>query len=77
MTRAAHIWENCPGSTYSGSCTCTKKYDVASTMVHERGHAVGLAHSRQTHSTGHGAAASTNAMRLATLLQRSAVYPLM
>lgn len=54
------LWENCPNTGYSPAYTCSKKFDVGSTMTHELGHSIGLAHPSQTQAhTG------TNVMGLA------------
>lgn len=55
-TRRAY-WEGCPGSSYSGGYTCSKTMDVGSTMVHELGHAIRLAHPSQVANDGHGSSA--------------------
>lgn len=42
------LWESCPTSGYLPTYTCSKVYDAGSVMLHELGHAIGLAHPSQT-----------------------------
>ncbi|GAB3129195.1 hypothetical protein GCM10027056_30710 [Glaciibacter psychrotolerans] len=53
------LWEGCPGSGYSPTYTCSKTQDVGSTITHELGHVLGLAHPRQTDQHVNGTAPST------------------
>ena len=48
------LWESCPNSSYSPVYTCSKVFDFGSVIMHELGHAVGLAHPRQTDDHVHG-----------------------
>lgn len=52
------IWESC-GPAVGVSYTCDKRYDAGSVIMHEIGHALGLAHPRQvdTHQTAGGSPA--------------------
>ncbi len=48
------LWESCPANGYMPTYSCSKKVDVGSTMLHELGHTIGLAHpsSVEAHVTG-------------------------
>lgn len=41
-------WELCPDRDYAPAYTCSKTIDAGSVMLHELGHAIGLAHPSQT-----------------------------